>query len=103
MNLVFSLCYRQDLSSRFSGTQDDTNENILTNMHQQLVDALEEIRPYLALHAGDVELVKFEEGVVYIKMLGTCDGCPLASLTITQGIEEMLRLRVRGVERVEAV
>lgn len=65
--------------------------------------ALETIRPALKLHAGDIEFVKFENGTVYLKMLGACHGCPLSQLTLKMGIEEHLRANVAGVERVEAV
>ena len=57
----------------------------------------------LALHLGNIELVKYEEGVVYVRLLGTCQGCPLSQLTLKAGVEDLLRARVKGVERVEAV
>ncbi len=72
-------------------------------MKEQIEKTLEEIRPMLALHAGNVEFVKFEQGVVYVRMLGTCQGCPLSQLTLKAGIEELLKEKVKGVERVEAV
>ncbi len=72
-------------------------------MTTEIERALEEIRPALALHAGDIEFVKFENGTVYLKMLGSCHGCPLSQLTLKMGIEEHLRARVEGVERVEAI
>ncbi len=65
--------------------------------------ALAEIRPLLAFHRGDIEFVEFKEGVVYVKLLGTCHGCPLAQLTLKSGVEELLKQRVVEVERVEAV
>ena len=72
-------------------------------MSEQIEKALEEIRPMLALHLGNIELVKYEEGVVYVRLLGTCQGCPLSQLTLKAGVEDLLRARVKGVERVEAV
>ena len=72
-------------------------------MQEEIEKTLEEIRPMLALHAGNVQFVKFEAGVVYVKMLGTCSGCPLSQLTLKAGIEELLKEKVKGVERVEAV
>ncbi|MDP3710732.1 MAG: NifU family protein [bacterium] len=65
--------------------------------------ALAEIRPLLAFHRGDIEFVEFKEGVVYVRMLGMCKGCPLSQLTLKSGVEELLKQRVIGVERVEAV
>ena len=72
-------------------------------MEQKIEQALEEIRPYIAQHLGDVEFVKFEGGTVYVKMLGTCTHCPLSEITIKAGVEELLKERVRGVDRVEAI
>ena len=72
-------------------------------MNEQIEKVLEEVRPMLALHRGDVEFVKFEEGVVYVRMLGMCQGCPLSQLTLKAGIEELLKAKVQGVDRVEAV
>lgn len=70
---------------------------------EQIKKVLEEVRPMLALHRGDVEFVKFEEGVVYVRMLGMCQGCPLSQLTLKAGIEELLKAKVQGVKSVEAV
>ena len=72
-------------------------------MEQEIEKTLEEIRPMLALHAGNVRFVKFEEGVVWVEMLGTCQGCPLSQLTLKAGIEDLLKAKVKGVEHVEAV
>lgn len=70
---------------------------------ERIEQALEEIRPMLAVHAGGIEFVGVDGGVVRVRLLGTCRGCPLAGLTLKAGVEELLRERVPGVERVEAV
>ena len=72
-------------------------------MKTQIEDALNEIRPFIAQHLGDIEFVKFEKGTVFVKLLGTCTNCMLAPMTLKMGIEELLKQRVEGVERVEAV
>jgi len=72
-------------------------------MGEKIQNALNEIRPYIAQHLGDIEFVKFENGVVYVRMLGTCTHCPLSQVTLKAGVEELLRVRVPGVEAVEAV
>ena len=69
----------------------------------RLETALQEIRPVLALHGGDVEPVSFENGVLRVKMRGACDGCSLASVTLTRGIQEFLMMRIPEILRVEAV
>ena len=78
-------------------------EGIETSVTQEIRDTLAELRPLIAMHAGDIEFVKFENGVVYVRMLGACQGCPLSQLTLKAGVEELLKERVQGVERVEAI
>lgn len=72
-------------------------------MKSAIEKVLEEIRPVLARHLGDIELVKFEGGVVYVRFLGTCQGCPLSQLTLKAGVEEMLKSKIPEVTKVEAV
>lgn len=72
-------------------------------MQEQIEKALEEIRPMLARHLGNIEFVKFENGVVYVRLLGTCQGCPLSQLTLKAGVEEMLKSKIKEVDRVEAI
>jgi len=64
---------------------------------------LEEVRPALARHSGDIEFVRFEKGVVYVKMLGMCQGCPLSQVTLKAGIEEILKSKIQGVKEVRAL
>ncbi len=72
-------------------------------MQKEIENALATIRPMLALHAGNIEFVGVEEGVVKVRLLGTCHGCPLSQLTLKAGVEELLREKVPGVKSVEAV
>ena len=72
-------------------------------MQEKIEHVLEEIRPMLARHLGNVEFVNFENGVLYVRMLGTCHGCPLSQLTLKAGIEELMREKVPGVLSVESV
>ncbi len=66
--------------------------------------ALGQIRPALQADGGDVLLVDVtEDGIVRVKMVGACAGCPMAKMTLTLGVERALRERVPGVKRVEAV
>lgn len=63
----------------------------------QIQDVLEKIRPFINRDGGDLEFVKFEDGYVYIKMLGACDGCDLINMTISEGIEAILKDEVDGI------
>lgn len=70
---------------------------------EQIEQVLGEVRPMLARHAGDIEFVGFEAGVVKVRFLGMCRGCPLSALTLKAGVEEFLRAKIPGVRAVEAV
>ena len=64
----------------------------------------EEVNPALAAHGGFVELVGVDdEGVVYMRMGGGCQGCAMSRMTMMQGVQAMLRESVPGVERVQDV
>ncbi len=62
------------------------------------------IRPALQSDGGDLELVEITpEGVVRIRLLGACVGCPSSSMTLRMGIERNLKTHVPEVRAVEAV
>jgi Fe-S cluster biogenesis protein NfuA len=66
---------------------------------------LDTLRPYIASHRGHVEVVDFDEqeGVLLLRLGGTCQGCAASTITLKQGIEVRLREMVPEVKHVEAV
>ncbi len=68
-----------------------------------LDETLEYIRPALQADGGDLILLGAEDGKVTIQLVGACGGCPMSTMTLTAGIERILRDRVPGVEEVVAV
>jgi Fe-S cluster biogenesis protein NfuA len=66
---------------------------------------LDTLRPYIASHRGHVEIVDFDEsdGVLLVRLGGTCHGCSASTITLKQGIESRLREAVPEVKHVEAV
>jgi Fe-S cluster biogenesis protein NfuA len=64
---------------------------------------VEQLRPNIQMDGGDISFIKFENNIVYVKMLGACIGCPAASYTLKLGIEEAIRERVPDVLEVVAV
>jgi Fe-S cluster biogenesis protein NfuA len=65
--------------------------------------ALEEVRPYAESHGGSIEVESITDGVVRVRMLGSCDGCPSSSATLTYGVEEALRKHWEDFRRLEVV
>lgn len=70
------------------------NEN---ETKELIIQTLEKIRPFINRDGGDVEFVDFIDGIVYVKMLGACDGCSLVDNTLSEGIEIILMDEVPGV------
>jgi len=68
----------------------------------QVTAVLDEVRPRLQADGGDVELVDIsDDGVVKVKLVGACHGCPMAQLTLKRGIEARLKEKVPGITAVE--
>ncbi len=66
-------------------------------------EVLEEIRPAIQMDGGDVEFVGVDEaGRVTVRLLGACTGCSMSQLTLKQGIENLLLMRIPGVTSVDA-
>ena len=64
---------------------------------------IEEIRPQLQAHGGDVKFVGVEDGVVKVNLTGSCVGCPMSQITLKEGIQTFLKERVPDIKSVEAV
>ena len=58
---------------------------------------INKVRPFLQRDGGDVEFVDFIDGVVYVKMIGACEGCSLISSTLDDGLKIILMEEVPGV------
>ena len=72
-------------------------------MREKVEAALARIRPALQADGGDVKLIDVKEGVVRLKLTGACGGCPMATMTLRNGIERLLRAEVPEVKEVIAV
>ncbi len=64
-------------------------------------EVLEAIRPSLQADGGDIELIEVsDDGVVKVQLQGACHGCPMSQITLSQGVERILKDRVEGVASV---
>lgn len=81
-----------------------TEQSPATEVDLEALSAtLEYIRPALQADGGDMILLGVNEGKVTLQLVGACGGCPLSTMTLTAGIERILRDRVPGVTEVIAV
>lgn len=69
-------------------------------IEKKINDVLDKIRPYLENDGGSVKFNRFENGVVYVTLIGACQGCPMASVTLEEGIETALINEVPEVIKV---
>lgn len=60
------------------------------DIEKKIITVLDKIRPYLQNDGGNVEFVKYENGVAHVKLIGACSNCPLADHTLESGIETAL-------------
>ena len=77
-------------------TSIQTNEEVITKIKA----VIEKVRPYLQNDGGDVEFIRYENGVVYVKLIGACSNCPMAQMTLQDGIENALISEVAEVIKV---
>jgi Fe-S cluster biogenesis protein NfuA len=71
----------------------------------RIEQTLDTLRPYIASHRGQVEVVDFDEsdGTLLVRLSGTCHGCSASTITLKQGIEARLRQAVPEVRSVESL
>jgi len=74
------------------------------SMKEDVMKALEEVRPHLQADGGDIELVEVsEDGVVKVRLTGACGGCPMKQMTLTHGITRFIKKKVPEIKDVQAV
>lgn len=73
-------------------------------MRDKVEKALEKVRPMLEADGGNVELVEVTaDGIVKLKLKGSCSCCPMSSMTLKMGIERIIKQEVPGVKEVIAI
>lgn len=72
-------------------------------MKDRVEEVLNKIRPSLVADGGNVELVDVEDGIVKVKLVGACAGCPMSQMTLKMGIEKLLKKEIPEVQEVVSV
>lgn len=74
------------------------------HVKEEVQAVLDQIRPALQADGGDVELVDVtDDGIVKVHLVGACAGCPMSQLTLSNGVERVLKEQIPTVTRVEPV
>ena len=82
------------------------NESLenLQDIEKKIVKILDEkIRPAVAKDGGDIRFKEFKDGVVKVQLQGSCSGCPSSTMTLKQGVQNLLCHYIPDVKKVEAV
>ena len=82
----------------------DENNEDLQEIEQQIVKILnEKIRPAVAKDGGDIKFKEFKNGIVKVQLQGSCSGCPSSTMTLKQGVQNLLCHYIPEVKQVEAI
>ena len=83
--------------------QEENNDNLL-EIEKKIVKLLDEkIRPAVARDGGDIKFKEFKDGIVKVKLQGSCSGCPSSTMTLKQGVQNLLCHYIPEVKQVEAI
>ena len=74
----------------------------MTN-EEKIKNVIEKLRPFLIGDGGDIEFVKYENDIVYVKLLGACAGCSLIDYTLKDGVENAIKEEVPSVKEVQNI
>lgn len=66
----------------------------------KIINLIDKMRPFLISDGGNIEFVKYEDNIVYVKMLGACADCALIDVTLKEGIEEIITSEIPEVKEV---
>jgi len=84
----------------------DLNESLenLLDIEKKIIKILDEkIRPAVAKDGGDIRFKEFKDGVVKVQLQGSCSGCPSSTMTLKQGVQNLLCHYIPDVKKVEAI
>ena len=97
----------EDLKDELLGDELITHLLLLHGLHPvdvetRVLGALDEVRPYLESHGGNVQFLGIGEGMARVRLEGSCDGCPSSTMTLKLAIEEAVQRAAPELEGVEA-
>jgi len=70
------------------------------SIEERIIAVLDNIRPYLISEGGNIEFVKYDDGIVYVSMQGACANCGMVDITLKEGIEAILLDEISEIKGV---
>lgn len=75
----------------------------MNKQEEKIIDIIEQIKPFLMADGGSVEFIKYEENIVYIKVLGACQNCGMLDVTLSDLIEATIMEEIPEVKGVKNI
>ena len=75
----------------------------MNKTEKKIIEIIDKIRPFLISDGGNIEYVKFENGIVYVKMIGHCSNCPMLDVTLKDSIEMALTSEIPEIIEVRNI
>ena len=104
---IFQILFEAKINTKESDFEEEAQDfSSLDEISKQIIEILDErIKPAVAMDGGDISFVSFnkETGIVYVKMKGSCSGCPSSTITLQQGIKRTLQHYIPEVYDVASV
>jgi len=72
----------------------------MENNEQLIINIIDKLRPFLLNDGGNIEFVKYENDIVYIRMIGACSNCHMLDFTLKEGIENAIKEEIPSVKEV---
>lgn len=69
----------------------------------RIIEIIDKMRPFLVSDGGNIEYVKYEDNIVYVKLTGACKDCSMIDLTLKDGIEELIINEIPEVKEVKNI
>lgn len=67
---------------------------------EKIIEIINKLKPYLINDGGNIEFIKYEDNIVYIRMMGACANCSMLDVTLKEGIEAAIQSEVKDVKGV---
>ena len=77
--------------------------NMNNDIELRIKAIIVKVRPFLISDGGNLEFVKYEDNIVYVKLTGACQDCPMLDVTLKDGIEELIINEIPGVKEVKNI
>lgn len=70
---------------------------------ERIIELIDKLRPFLISDGGNLEFVKYEDNIVYVRMIGACKDCAMMDITLKEGIEEIIVNEIPEVKEVRNI